>query len=569
MSDNKICKSCGVGFPVDQWDINFLDKISPVFSGKKFNLPYPTLCVDCRHTRRLIFRNERTIYKRKCDLCLRSMVAIYPEKTDFPVYCHECWYGDKWNAFDYGRDYDFTRGFFDQFQELRKLVPRIGLLNERAENSEFCNITTGNKNCYLVWGGDFNEDSFNSIFCFKSKNVSDTYWVNSCELSYECVDCEKCYNVKYSRYAYTSRDSAFLFDCHGCSNCFSCFGLRNKSYCIYNEQFSREEYEQKIKSFELDKWSSVQKLSKEFSEFCLKFPHEYVHMVNVENCTGDSISSAKNCINCFDIFGGAEDIKDAMVAGDNAKDMFSMDHGGHDAELFYECLASFGGRNYLFCMPAWRSSDCFYCDFVISSNNLFGCAQLQNAKYCVLNKEYSKNEWEILCAKIVEDMIARGEWGEFFPMEHSFFAYNETVANDFYTLEKGQVLAKGLKWMDEKVYDKKSDFVIPDSINDVSDDIIDKVLVCESTGRLYKITPAELKLYRKIGVSLPRYAPETRNVMRLKSRNPKKLWDRECMCDLDHASHKGGKCDVRFLTSYSPERKEMIFCEKCYLGVTY
>ena len=41
-------------------------------------------------------------------------------------------------------------------------------------------------------------------------------------------------------------DSWFLQDCIGCTSCFGCTGLRSKSYCIFNEQYTKEEYKKKL-----------------------------------------------------------------------------------------------------------------------------------------------------------------------------------------------------------------------------------------------------------------------------------------------------------------------------------
>lgn len=36
-------------------------------------------------------------------------------------------------------------------------------------------------------------------------------------------------------------------------------------------------------------------------------------------------------------------------------------------------------------------------------------------------------------------MISAGEWGEFFPHEHSPFGYNETVANEYFPMTESEV----------------------------------------------------------------------------------------------------------------------------------
>ena len=37
----------------------------------------PTFCPDCRLQRRLSFRNERTLYKRPCELCGQETISMY------------------------------------------------------------------------------------------------------------------------------------------------------------------------------------------------------------------------------------------------------------------------------------------------------------------------------------------------------------------------------------------------------------------------------------------------------------------------------------------------------------
>jgi hypothetical protein len=65
--ETKKCRLSGKEFFVTDKDLEFYDKISPVFSEKKYDIPSPTLCPDERMRRRLLWRNEYRIYKRKCD----------------------------------------------------------------------------------------------------------------------------------------------------------------------------------------------------------------------------------------------------------------------------------------------------------------------------------------------------------------------------------------------------------------------------------------------------------------------------------------------------------------------
>lgn len=543
------CRLTGKDFVITEWEQQFLERMG---------LPLPTLCIDERHKRRLSHRNERSIYKSKCGLCERDMISLYSPEKPHTAYCQDCWWSDKWDSTKYGVDFDFSRPFFEQFKDLQTRVPRLGLLNTKSQNSEFCNITVGNKNCYLVFGGDINEDSLYSVFCFHSKDISDVYWCEECQLIYDCIHCEKCYNTQYAQNSTGCRDSAFLFECRNCTNCFGCVGLRSRDYHIFNKPYKKADYEAKLKSFNLDTWSGAEHMKKEFEKFRLEFPHRDAHIVNCENCVGENIYNGKKCDNCFDVVGPAEDAKDVFVIAGPANDILSSDHIGHKAELFYECVASITGQNCAFCAMSWSGYNNLYSEMVCSCHDMFGCSQMKHHSFCILNKQYKEDEYENLRARIIEHMKKTGEWGEFFPIENSPFAYNETVAQDLFPMTKEETIAANLKWQDEETRDIGSGPKIPDSIHDVTDDILKETLVCEETGRLYKLVPQELKLYRQLEIPVPRYAPETRNRHRMDRRNPQKTWGRKC-----------AKCDSPMQTSYSPDRPEKVYCEKCYLAEVY
>lgn len=543
----KKCRISGKEFVVTEWEQSLIQKMG---------FPLPDLCPEERLKRRVSYRNERNLYKDVCDLTGKPIISVFSPEKPYKVYSQEAWWSDKWDSKDYGVDFDFSRGFFDQFHELQLKVPRMALLNTKGENSEYCNYTASNKNCYLVFGGDFNEDCMYSVFNMYCTDCLDTYFVDRCELCYECIDCYYCYSSKYMQDCHNCRDSAFLFDCWGCQNCTCCFGLKNKKYHVFNKAYSKEEYEKIVSEFALSTWSGVVKSENEFAKFKLKFPHRYAKITNCENVTGDSVINAKNCANCFDIFGPAEDLKDSYIGGWNSKDVVSSSHFGHKCEMCYEIIAAPGVYNAVFCVAPWEAHDVCYCETVTqNSNNLLGCVGMKKASYCIFNKQYSESEYFSLRGKIVGHMKKTGEWGQFFPMKYSPYCYNETIANDIYPLSKAEAVGLGLKWLDEKVEKTKSGFNLPNSIDDVDDGITEKALVCEKTGRPYRINDFELAFYRKMRIPVPRFAPETRNRMRFSLRNPPKIWERNC-----------AKCGAKINSSYNPERPEIVYCEKCYLG---
>ena len=161
-------------------------------------------------------------------------------------------------------------------------------------------------------------------------------------------------------------------------------------------------------------------------------------------------------------------------------------------------------------------------------------------------------------------------YGEFFPIEISPSPYNETTAQEFFPLTKEQAISQGYNWKDKEARNYDIDIHskdIPDFISDIKEDIIDKVIECEHRGECnqqcteaFKIIPEELQFYKRMNLPLPHLCPNCRHYERLSQRNPLKLWHRKCM--------KEG-CDNEFETSYSSDRPEIIYCEKCYQQEVY
>jgi len=188
---------------------------------------------------------------------------------------------------------------------------------------------------------------------------------------------------------------------------------------------------------------------------------------------------------------------------------------------------------------------------------------MNKKEYCILNKQYTKEEYERLVPKIIEQMQERGEWGQFFPRETSPFGYNESLVNHVFPLSREEALSQGWPWCD---YESPAPTAmktipaeqLPDSIDDIPDDVLEWAIVCEVTQKPFKIIPQELQFYRQMGLPLPRRHPDQRHLDRFELRNPQKLWQRKC-----------DKCQRTIQTSYPPERPEKVFCEQCYLSEVY
>src|SRR3989344_2681210 len=194
-SEKKICQNCHKDFIIEPEDFKFYQKIS---------VPPPTWCPECRMVRRMNFRNERTLYNRKCDLCKKEIISMYDKNHIAPVYCYDCWHSDKWNPMDYGNEYDLKITFFEQIKNLVQKVPCLALEGQKNSRVKFL------------------------------------------QNSYECLD------------------SYFLYDCVNCQNCFMSSNLRHQKYVFRNKKLAKEEYEQKMREIDFGSYEQIVDLIKEY-----------------------------------------------------------------------------------------------------------------------------------------------------------------------------------------------------------------------------------------------------------------------------------------------------------------
>jgi len=542
------CPITGRQFEISELEQRILNQLG---------LPFPTTYIDLRHQRRFAFRNERSLYHNVCALSGQKTLSIYAPSSPFKVYSVDSWHSDKWDFRDYGRDYDFNRPFFEQFKELELATPKLALMHTSSENSDYCNLVTHSNNCYLCFGIDYDQDCLYCYLTFHCQNVLDSFFAEKCELCYECVNCENSYNLKYSQNSSNCQDSSFLYDCKNCQNCLACYGLRNQEYCIYNVKHSKEEYEKKLLEAQLNTRSGRDKLAKEFDSFQLKFPHRATTKNNCENCTGDNLDSCNNCHNLFDSF-QSQDNKDVIFSA-NLNDTVSCSHIGHKTQLSYEVISAIESSHCFFSIYTWTTNNIFYSNTVFNSSYLFGCSNVSRGQYCILNKQYTKEEYFELVPKIIEHMQSTGEWGQFFPASHSAFPYNDTLAQEYFPLTKEQALQQGYQWKDKDQREYQSGTYIPaDNIHDIEDSITNEVLSCSDCGKNFKITPTELQFYKQLQIPIPTKCPDSRHYHRLNKRN--KLHLRPAIC---------AKTGEQIQTSYPEDTPYIVYSEQAYQNFIY
>ena len=551
-NEKRICQNCKKDFIIEPDDFSFYEKMK---------VPVPEICPQCRQQLRMVFRNFKTLYKRPSSHSGEMIVSMYNPDVSFPVYDISKWWADDWEPFDYGIDINWNQTFFSQLIELFNVVPHISIMNTQCENCEYSNFALRSKNCYLLFGCVENEDCDYGHIVWVSRDSIDNLYIFKCESCYECVDCLWSTKLFYSQECESCVDSIGLFDCRNCLNCIGCVGQVNKSYCIFNEQVSREEYSNFLAKYSLNNKTSIDYILQERDGLRAKLPQRSFFGSHNNNVSGNHIYNAHNVHYSFDVKNG-ENSKFCFTVR-KATDSYDASFTTDLSEC-YEVLTMGGSNNIIGSQYILNSHNAYYSDNCHSCDNIFGCYGLRKKSYCILNKQYSKEEYEKLLPKLIEHMKKDNEWGLFFPKELSPFGYNEAIVNEYMPLNREEALAQGFKWRDDIPSTKGQGTIeaskLPNNPEEYADKLTEEILTCENCEKNYKLINREINFYKKNKLSLPLQCFNCRHALRMSKRNLRNLWPAKC-----------AKCDNDILTSYKPEDQEIyqIYCEKCYQQEIY
>ena len=564
--ETKICQNCKKDFVIEQEDFNFYEKIK---------VPAPTWCPECRMIRRTSSGNGYSLFYRNCDKCGKRTLSMYHPDQKISVYCQPCWWADDWDGSEYAMDYDPERPFFEQLKELSEKSPYAILESTYAtlKNCEYSNSIAYSKNCTLVVWADFCENVCHSSILNGLKFSSDCLRGFTSELCYGSIGFGRCYRLFFSDECDDCVDVWFSRNCYGCTNCIGCVNLRNATNCIFNVKYSKEEYEERIKELNLLSWKNLHELEKQAHAFWLTKPYREYHGNSLnKSVTGEYVFESKNSKEVY-IFNGGENCKYCqLITVKPAKDCYDYSGWGNDAELLYECThvgdGSSNSKFSAYCFPDVLNTEySFWCP---ASKNNFGCVSLKRKSYCILNKQYTRDEYEKLKTQIIEDMKKNPYideygrawyYGEFFTPGFGKFAYNNSNANKFFPKTKAEALKLGYFWNDEVEQTAEATISgenLPETISLVDEKILNEVISCISCDKKYKILPIEFDLLRKMVLPIPHNCPKCRESSRYGRLEKPGLYHRNC-----------AKCNANIYTPYAPSRPEIVYCEKCYQQEVY
>jgi hypothetical protein len=552
----KTCRQCTQVFTIYQEDIDFY---------KVFKVPSPTLCPQCRLQKKMGYRINivPVFYKKDCSAPGHSerVISTYAPDNPLKIYDYNFWHSDVWESMDFGQNYNPNEQFFKQLGNFIQKAPHPAIYKDpKGVNSEYVVSGLAPKNCYYSAVPYNSENIYYSSTILYSKDCLDCVYLDSCQSCYGAVNLFRCYNCFFCYDSQECLDSFFLFNCRNCQYCFGSSNLRNKKYYFFNQPLPQEEYEQKIKQINLGERIILHEYKMKFENVLNLAIHKNTNNLKVINSTGNDLRECKNCFYCFEVWGGCENLRysASLEKSNNVMDFF----GGVHNSFVYEATGISYCNDIKFCLQCRHSSNLEFCCECHNCNYCFACFGLKNKKYCIFNKQYSESEYWQLVDKIKSQMLAEGEYGQFLPLEIAWVPYNDSSASTELPLSEVEIKQRG--WHFQEMVKSEIDLSrvplvrandLPDNIKNVNEDILEKVIVCFSSGKPFKLTKFELDFYRNHNLPLPIEHPAERIRDLLKDfRHPYKLWQYPCSL-----------CGQTMHSGWDPAKNYKVYCEACYL----
>lgn len=541
---------CEKNFSITKEDVEFLTMLRAV---------PPNFCPTCRRMRRLTHLNLTRLFAVTCQKegHNENLISVFPKEHPFPIWDTESFQ----NIEDHymGRQYDETKTPYQNVYDMRKVFPIANFLNRDSSlvNSEYASGGRNLKNGYYVFGCFSSEDVWYTNHTKSVKQVMNSRVTKNSEFVYQGVFSEHLYKCSFVYFSKNCTDSTFLYDCRNCINCFGCVNLRNKSYCIWNKQYTKEEYMDFMvkhvpfsRDFLDDSYTTFFNLVKEL-------PVNASRNIQSENCKGILLEDS---IDLYDVIDGnnSQHVRhgDGVISHKDSMDILFS--GGNSHHLYMCTNIGSKASNIKFSVS---SKYCTECEFVFNCKNLtncFMCFGLQNKSFCILNTQYSEEEYYKKVDQIKTRMLELGEYADGVGMEFSAQAYNFSLAQFSFPLSRTEVEDLGGYWAEEpesnvgnlEVLDSNT---LPQTIKDVSDDILFQAILCPVTERPFKVVASELAFLRRMNLPLSTIHPSERMRRNFLLAPEGKMYHTQCFL-----------CNSSIESLYDPKDGYKLYCETCF-----
>ena len=374
-AQTKTCQNCKKDFTIEPDDFGFYEKIK---------VPPPTWCPECRFKRRLSWQGYQILYKRKCDFTGEDVITTHHQNSPYKVYRQDIWWSDKWDPMSYGKEIDWSRPFLEQYAELMREVPLPSLYTEHSSmiRSDYCNGASQCKDCYLCFRITGGENCAYLNLVSDVKDCIDCSYNRHDQIGYGNVITHTGYQTFFCEDVVGSMNMWFCRSCVGCSDCVGCANLTKKKYCIFNKQYTKEEFQEIFQKYDFGSVENLDEFSKTATEFLLTQPRKQFNDRASVNTTGEYVYNSKNVHDSY----MARKAKDCrycqFIKSGPATDCYDYTLFGEGAELIYEStwvglksssvkfsVWNYGVSNVEFCFGCHSSSNMFNSLPVLSSKS--------------------------------------------------------------------------------------------------------------------------------------------------------------------------------------------------------
>lgn len=543
---------CESQFLLEEGDIEML---------KLLRVPPPNFCPTCRRIRRMVHMGTIHLFKRPCNAPEHTemMISIFSKECPFPVYDFKYFISEEFNAFTFGVKYIESESPLSQLWDVRKIFPVPSFLNRDllSINSEYTNGGRDLKNGYYTSGCFHSEDVWYSNLVNKSKSIMDSRTIHGSEYVYNSAYSKNLYKCSFTYFSKECSDSMFLYDCRNCTDCFGCVNLRNKKYHVFNKELTKEEYEEFLKSVYPLSREKLATYSTKFWDLVHRLPMNASQNTQTENSTGILLSRSKNVYDAIHSE-NSENVRHVDGALSHKDSMDFLFSGGHSNNLYMTTNIGSESSKVKFSIS---SKFCLESEFIFNSKNLsncFMCFGLENKSFCILNQQYTQEEYWPLVDTIKTEMLKRGEYADGVGLEFSAQAYNFSLAHIAFPLSEDVIRSlRGYVGKEQEANTNGIEIIpaesIPETINEVTDEITIKALCCSLSAKPFKIIQTELDFYRRMQLPLPNIHPTIRTNTMYHLGAVGKKYNAKCT-----------KCNKDILSIFDPKDEYNLYCESCY-----
>ena len=526
---------------------------------RRFNVPPLTVHPETYLKQMLALHTGFSWWWNKDVATGKPIITNVHPHTEFKVMNDDAWYQE-----DFTKDHleiDLQKPFFEQLYALATTVPISAQKNFEKPHNSIARHSFGDEDSYFVEGsiskrmlfgaGSFHvEDSAEIAYSqniMQSYNVSHSSNLNTCIVARECRDCIS---------------SSFIFDCRDCEFCFMSSNKRHRKFLFYDEQLTETEWKERMSRIDLSDFDTFHTFESDFFKLMDKeaiWPENFNEQC--ENVNGEYLNKCVNAERAW-FSDGAKNIRWAIWDNFTTDDAaMGCDPGSTHC---YGNPASVNSSNCRFCYFATRSQDCEYCFEVYDCEQCFGCVGLRRKKFCILNKQYTEEEYYEKLDELKSAMLDRGEYGEIFPQRFALTPFQHSA---FQSVFEGTPEIKeqiGVSDFDASLNGAYGDWQgremheineMPKKIDEVGDEWIGKPVIDHSINRPFAINGSELAFYRKMRLPLRRghFVPRIEEML-------------FSLSMFEQIRVPCGKCGIEVTASKNvayPERK--IYCRACYL----